>query len=57
MCVCVLLNVFTQQKVREWSTAAGPPLSLPNPLPLTSQLLKFLSQRLFKAFFQCATSR
>ena len=53
---CVLLNVFTQQKVREWSTATGPPLSLPNALPLI-ELSKFLSQRSFNAFFQCATSR
>ena len=45
---CVLLNVFTQEKVREWSAASGPPLSLPYPLTLTGQLSKFLSQRLFK---------
>ena len=46
---CVLLNVFTQQKVRGWSTACytGRPLYLPFSLPLTAQLSKFLSQPLY----------
>ena len=54
---CVLLNVFTQHKVREWSTATGRPLYLPYSLPLTGQLSKFLWQPLFNAFFQCARSK
>jgi len=43
--LCVLLNVFTQQKVREWFNATGPPSSLLNPLPLRHGLFPCPSEK------------